>query len=425
VGKICPIPVSATSVERNINFLIEHQCPQCGAPAVLEETDRLFNCQYCRVKSFLIEKSYFRYMFADKAPPDKKLLFFPYWRFKGMFFSCGPGGIQHRFMDLSHQAVKSSVFPVSVGLRSQALKLRFVSPDTQGRFLSPTFTLDRVMDIFDRRYTTGVFKPILHKSHIGESLSLIYSPFYVEKKLYDGILNNVVSTNLPDGFDADHLPGGKPQWQIRFIPTLCPSCGWDLEGKRDAIVLMCRNCTTMWLGTGNQLKQIRFAHVPSSEEPVIYLPFWRIKAEVSGVALTSYADLVKLANLPKVIQKEWHTTGFRFWALGFKVRPQTFLRLNTAFTLSQPREKLETALPDGQMYPVNLPIKEAVESLKMTLAAFLKPRERLIKTLPDIDIRALSALLVYIPFIEKHHDLVHSKYPIAVNKNQLRLSANL
>jgi len=111
-------------------------------------------------------------MFTGKAPPDKQLLFFPYWRFKGMFFSCGSGGIQHRFMDLSHQAVQSRVFPVSVGLRSQALKLKFVSPDTQGRFLSPTFALDRVMDIFDRRYTSGVSKPFLHKSHIGESQSL-------------------------------------------------------------------------------------------------------------------------------------------------------------------------------------------------------------------------------------------------------------
>ena len=364
-------------------------------------------------------------MFTGKAPPDKQLLFFPYWRFKGMFFSCGPGGIQHRFMDLSHQAVQSRVFPVSVGLRSQALKLRFVSPDTQGRFLSPTFALDRVMDIFDRRYTTGVSKPILHKSHIGESLSLIYSPFYAEEKLYDAILNNAVSANLPDDFDADHLPGGKPEWQIRFIPTLCPSCGWDLEGERDSIVLMCKNCTSMWMGTGNRLKQIRFAHVPSPEIPIVYLPFWRIKADVSGIDLKTYADLVKVANLPKVVQSGWDDIEFRFWALAFKVPPATFMRLATTFTLSQPRGKLETELPEGKVYPVNLPITEAIESLKMTLAGFLKPKERLLSTLPNIQIRALSCLLVYIPFIEKHHDLVHPKYRAAVNKSQLRLSGNL
>ena len=68
-------------------------------------------------------------MLPNHAPKGKDLLFFFYLRFKGMFFSCGTNGIQHRFMDLSHQAVQSRYFPVSVGLRSQAMKLKFVSHD--------------------------------------------------------------------------------------------------------------------------------------------------------------------------------------------------------------------------------------------------------------------------------------------------------
>jgi hypothetical protein len=181
--RICRILASATSAERSINFFIEHQCPQCGAPATLEETDRLFHCEFCRVKSFLLEKDFFRYTLPNNVPPGKTLFFFPYWRFKGMFFSCTPGGIQHRFMDLSHQAIRSGMFPVSVGLRSQALKLRFVSPDMEGRFLTPTMPIDQAMDIFDSRYANGLPQPMLHQSHIGESLSLIYSPFYVGEKI--------------------------------------------------------------------------------------------------------------------------------------------------------------------------------------------------------------------------------------------------
>jgi hypothetical protein len=282
------------------------------------------------------------------------------------------------------------------------------------------------MDIFDQRYTTGLSQPILHQTHIGESISLIYSPFYSEGKLYDGILNEAIAQSLPDDFDAERLAGGKPEGRIQFIPTLCPNCGWDLHGDRDSIVLACKNCTSMWQGGGEGLKQIRFAHVPSTETPIVYLPFWRIKADVSGIQLDSYADLINAANLPKAIQPGWENIEFRFWALGFKVRPQTFLRLNTAFTLSQPREKLEATLPEGgRVYPVNLPVKEAIESLKMTLAAFLKPKERLLSELPKIQVRAVSYLLVYFPFIEKHHDLVYPKYQTAVNKNQLRLSGNL
>ena len=181
----------------------------------------------------------------------------------------------------------------------------------------------------------------------------------------------------------------------------------------------------MWQGDGKGLKQIRFAHVPSTEEPIVYLPFWRIKADVSGIQLGSYADLVTTANLPKVIQPGWDNIGFRFWAPGFKVRPRTFLRLSTAFTLSQPQDKLEKAIPKGRMYPVNLSISEAIESMKMTLAGFLKPKERLLSVLPKIQLQAISYVLIYVPFTEKHHELVQPKYHLAVNKNQLRLSGNL
>ncbi|MCK7515939.1 MAG: hypothetical protein MZV70_76205 [Desulfobacterales bacterium] len=65
------------------SFQIEHQCPQCGAPANLEETDRLFACPFCRVKSFLLTRDYFRYVLPAKNPAGKELVYFPYWRFKG------------------------------------------------------------------------------------------------------------------------------------------------------------------------------------------------------------------------------------------------------------------------------------------------------------------------------------------------------
>jgi hypothetical protein len=115
-----------THGEAHINFLIEHQCPQCGAPAIMEETDRLFTCEFCRVKSYLVAKDVFRYLFSSQAPQSKNLLYFPYWRFKGMLFSCAGNGVAHKFVDVSHQAVLSPLFPVSLGLRSQALKLKFV-----------------------------------------------------------------------------------------------------------------------------------------------------------------------------------------------------------------------------------------------------------------------------------------------------------
>ncbi len=407
------------------DILIEHQCPQCGAPAVLEETDRLFACEFCRVKSYLFQNDYFRYMLPNSALENKDLLFFPYWRFKGMLFSCVENGIKHRFIDISHQAVESKYFPLSVGLRSQALKLNFVTPERKGYFLKPTQSFKDVMNIFKHRFSTSLTKPVFYQSHIGETLSLIYSPFYVEDKIYDAVLNKPVTPVLPDDFDAKLLQGGRPGWGIKFIPTLCPDCGWDLQGRRDALVLNCKNCNSVWRPAANGFKKLKFAFMQAKEENIIYLPFWRIRADVTGITLNSYADLVRIANIPKAVQKEWEDVKFYFWAMAFKVRPQVFLRLARNITLAQPQEKLVMELPDARLHPVTLPIEEAIESLTINLAGFMKPQKDLFPILRDTTIKPKSYLLVYIPFIEQYHELIHPELHLTINKNQLALSANL
>jgi DNA-directed RNA polymerase subunit RPC12/RpoP len=414
-----------TFIRKMSDILIEYQCPQCGAPAILKETDRLFACEFCRVKSYLFQKDFFRYMLPNSAPKNKDLLFFPYWRFKGMVFSCVEDGIKHRFIDFSHQAVESGYFPVSVGLRSQALKLNFVTPESQGYFLRPTQPFKNVMSIFNHRFTTSLPHPIFHQSHIGETLSLIYSPYYANDKIFDAILNQPVSSDLPDNFNVTLLQGGRPDGRIHFIPTLCPDCGWDLEGRRDALVLNCKNCHSVWRPTANGFKKLRFATLPTSQENIIYLPFWRIKAGVTGIALNSYADLVRIANIPKAIKKKWEDVEFRFWTLAFKVRPQIFLRLARNLTLAQPQEKLVRELPDTRFHPVTLPIEEAIESLTVNLAGFMKPQKDLFPMLRDITITPKSYLLVYIPLIEQHHEVIHPEFHLNINKNQLDLASNL
>jgi hypothetical protein len=352
-------------------------------------------------------------------------LFFPYWRFKGIIFSCVEDGIKHRFIDFSHQAVESSYFPISVGLRSQALKLNFVTPESGGYFLKPTQPFKNVMNIFNQRYSTSLPNPVFHQSHIGETLSLIYSPFYAEDKMVDAILNQPVSPVLPDDFDATLLQGGRPDGRIHFIPTLCPNCGWDLEGRRDALVLNCKNCSSVWRPSANGFKKLKFAILPAKEENIIYLPFWRIKADVTGITLKSYADLVRIANIPRAIQKRWEDVEFCFWAMAFKVRPQVFLRLARNITILQPQEKLVMELPDARLHPVTLRIEEAIESLTVNLAGFMKPQKDLFPILRDITIKPKSYLLVFIPFIEQHHELVHPELPLTINKNQLELASNL
>ncbi|MCG6911048.1 MAG: hypothetical protein LJE94_13110 [Deltaproteobacteria bacterium] len=402
-----------------IQLRIDHQCPQCGAPAILEETDRLFTCEFCRVKSFLQEQGYFRYLLPSRAPQGKSLVWVPYWRFKGMHFSCTEKEVRHRFVDVSLRAVDLDPFPPSVGLRSQALKLKFVTPESRGLFLKPTVPFANVLKRIERRFASQQPEPVVHKAHIGESLSVIYAPFHIDRKLYDGVLNRPIASAMPDNFDLSKSPEWRRKKGITFLPTLCPHCGWDLEGQRDSLVLHCDNCASVWRPRKDGFSKLNTAHIPDRGDDVIYLPFWRIKGEIAGVDLNSHADLVRLANLPKIVRPAMEKTRFYFWAMAFKVRPQLLLNLSRAVTLAQPNEGLAAGLPSAPLHPVTLPLKEGVESLKLTVSDLIRPKSRMVELIPGIKIVPKSFLLIYIPFHENHHDLVQPTFNMSINKNML------
>lgn len=414
------------------DFLIQHQCPQCGAPITLSETDRLVSCGFCRVRSYLMPQLFFRYMLPHNAPTDKALIYLPYWRYKGMIFFATDRGMQHRFLDASRLAIDFDRAPATLGLRSQAMTLNIVTPDTAGRFIRPDKPFTQVTHLFQNLSVPKSGGTVFHQTDIGEAVSLIFAPFYREKGLYDAVLNKQLGdTETADAAVA--LPGGKPTWKIRFVPTLCPGCGWDMEGDRDSLALICRNCNSVWRPGSEGLKRTRFTTVvPGDAEGVIFFPFWRIKATVDGVALSSYADLVRVANLPRAVQPVWEDQAFHFWSLAFKVRPKIFLQLSRQMNLGQPAvdggddlSRQEPVLPRGTIHPVNLPVSEAVESLKISVASFIKPPKKMLPRLPGISITPERALLVYLPFKEGHHEYANDQFGVIINKQHVALAGNL
>ena len=405
-------------------LLIDHQCPQCGAPATLEETERLYTCPFCRVKSYLVTKDYFRYMLPHAAPAGQTLVFLPYWRFKGSFFVSLPGGIKTRIVDVSQQAVSSPMFPVSLGLRSQTLKLRFVAPENEGVFLKPQVSSKELLRLAEETFTSPIRDPMFAKAFVGDSMSQIYSPFYVTDQVFDGVLNRPVSPAPPEGFDVSKMEGGKPDWRIEFIPTLCPSCGWDLQGEKNALALSCKNCNSLWMNKGTGFIKLEFGLFPAETPDSVYLPFYRIRAEVSGIKLDSYADLVKTANMAKVVQAGWEEKPFRFWTPAFKIRPDDFLFFSRNMTLSQPPKEYVAELPQGEVLPVTMPLPDAVESLKINLASFVKPA-KILQVLDTVQIKAKSVVLVYIPFQKSGKELFQPAFNLRTNKTLLEYAKNL
>jgi predicted RNA-binding Zn-ribbon protein involved in translation (DUF1610 family) len=432
VLKICEslfIAIIAVKKSETGLWQIEHPCPQCGAPVILEETDRLFFCSYCRIRLCLTSEDYFRYFLPPPPLPTKDIFFVPYWRFKGMAFFCKADQVRYGVKDVSFLASTHTIFPYSLGLRPQVLTLRFVSPELEARFFSPEIPLKKVMERIDRQLQfqdeSDLSGPIFYRAFIGETASQIYSPMYVQgHTFHDAILGRPIAPIAESMLDG-LLPFQQAKnWQIKFLPTMCPLCGWDLEGERDSVVLLCKNCDSVWEASQKGFKQIEFGIIPGQEEAVFYLPFWKMEAAIDDLEIQSPADLLKIAHSPKRVEGEREESGLHFWTPAFKVPPELFLRLTQQTTLSPLRGDIRKNFPKSPLYPISLPVSEAVESIKLLIAKLAVDKEILPK-LNEMDVRLNQIHLIYLPFLLIGTDLVQSQTQMSIPQNSLKLGRYL
>jgi hypothetical protein len=312
-----------------------------------------------------------------------------------------------------------------LGFRSQTQKLRFATSDSRGIFIKPELSKSGLIDALNERFCANLPKPILHQAQIGETISLLYAPFYLDGKVMDAVLNEPVSTGSMEEASRLIEHPQEPSWPLHFLATLCPHCGWDLKGERDALTLSCDNCQSTWWPKQGKFEKLPTVFEKSTDPNAVYLPFWRIKADVSQMELRSYADLIRTANLPKVAQPGDEKRPFAFWCPAFKVHPKRFLTIAGHLTGSQLDHELASGPPPGRANHVNLPLQEAVESLKLILTEFVKPRRRMDEMLSSVRVKAKRFLLVYLPFEEGHHELIRSDLKLAIGKNTLAHAKNL
>ncbi|HYA13237.1 MAG TPA: hypothetical protein VEF33_02750 [Syntrophales bacterium] len=420
------------------NWKIEHDCPQCGAPVTLDEADRILLCPYCRTKLYLSAEDHFRYYIPPPGPTSQDTIYIPYWRIKGLSYNVQGYSVSNRFVDTSMLAINLGGTPYSLGLRPQVFKLKFISPETEGKFLEPSSPVQETIKttailISNVPEQTAAFSGLttplstsFYNAFIGETVSMIYSPMYVENNiLYDSLLKRPACELKTS--DIDRLLNSSTQhnWQIAFISTLCPQCGWNLEGEKDAVVMTCKNCDSAWNCKGKGFEKIKFDVMAVTENVSQYLPFWRMKARIEGIKLDSYADLIRAGNLPKAITDSFENLPIYFWCPAFKINPVVFLRWARQMTISQPEGKSDSSFPRMPVYPVTLPMSEAVESIIITIADIVTDKRRVFPLLPQIRITLDECLLVYHPFIDSHNELIHSTMHFSFDKKSLAYGTNL
>jgi hypothetical protein len=357
------------------------------------------------------------------------MLYVPYWRFKGSVFLCNPHGITARVNDASLRATSHPFFPRNLGFRPQALKLKFARPEMEGKFFRPELPLKKLTDFVGNDPPSSArpsaSEPAF-RALIGETISLIYAPIFVDgSEFYDGVLGEPIA-RVPEHFLDDDLPFDPgPNWEVQFISTLCPHCGWDLAGERDSAVLLCRNCETAWEASPQALSPVNVETIPARGGGIHYLPFWKMKVNMVGIPLRSYEDLLTVANASILPKRAWKEEDACFWAPAFKVAPEVFLRLAQGLTLFRFEEEIERRLPQEALSPVTLPSSEAMESIKVTLAHMAVEKRFILSRLGEAVVRLLEHSLVYLPFTSDGIEFVQPQTRCCIQKSHLRFGRSL
>jgi hypothetical protein len=338
--------------------------------------------------------------------------------------------VRQRVIDTSIRATAQTFFPISLGLRPQALKLRFVSSNNKARYLKQQGSFRETLLDGDSPTRNSVepahalSTPL--REFIGETLSLIYSPFVLNKAtLYDAIVKRPVAAASAEDASSSLIFEQPAHRSISFVPTLCPQCGWQLEGEKESCVLACANCDSAWEPSGNSFTHVAYRVGAGKDTAVMHVPFWKMQAAVTGISIASYADLVRLANLPKAIRREWEEKKICFWSPAFKIQPHIFLRLSQQMTALQPEESWHEKLAGLSLYPVTLPVSEAAQSIKVTLAHIIKDKKLIYPLLPAITITIQEYVLMYMPFTITAHELIQPSLGFGIDRTALRFGKGI
>jgi predicted RNA-binding Zn-ribbon protein involved in translation (DUF1610 family) len=398
---------------------IRHACPQCGAPTDLNETERLLTCPFCRVRLFMVPSGMFRYVIPSQIPEAREVFYIPYWRLKGTLFTIGPEAIGHRIMDATSNALDVPELPFSLGIRPQAMRLAFAQSVAEGKFLRPDVPIASALDRIASRMLllSGDRVKGGWRQYVGEQRSLIYAPYYVQDgRLHDAVLGRALPHANADRLQK-YAQDSASNWEIRYLPALCPECGWDLGGAEKGLVFPCSGCGLGWrYGPGRPVK-VPLEWVPGSGGEV-HLPFWRIRAEGKGHVYRSHADLVRWANLPKIVQPRWEEEPAWFLIPAFKLRPELFLRLATQMTIAQPGAVVPGAA-QGKPYPATLSMDEAEKSVRIVFATMASRKTMVLPEITAKEFLVLEQRLTYLPFLEQGRELVYKRLGISLSRSAL------
>jgi len=414
-----------------VDLVISHSCPSCGGPVEMNEADRLTVCPYCEVQNYMAGSRMLRYVLPDTIPEhidSGSIVYFPYLRFKGNIYTCGGKKVGCKVLDTTHQGVESRLLPPTLGLRPQAMKIAMVQKGLPGRFIKRTATPAAVLqraETLANSVIDSVEDTLYHRCFIGETVSCLYLPLYIEdERVHEGVLNRVLGPVEDWLEDPDNVMGFRSQWLPSYLAMICPRCGDAMQGEPDSLIVSCFNCDSCWAEEKGSFRPVDFELIEGGTGHS-YLPFWCISVESAGIEMKTFADLLRVTNQPVIVRDEHQSRQLQFWIPALKIRPKVFITMAKGATLSQLKFPKGTPRLNKKIMRPTLPLKEAVQAVKSVLAETSMNRRDVMPMLPEMSLSVKHTLLVYLPFKDRAHDLVQTHSPLSIARSVIRTARRL
>lgn len=421
-----------------MSWSVEHTCPQCGAPIVFAETDRLLDCRYCRVRSFMVVAHTLRTQIDPRVTGDA-VLYAPYLHLRGNVFFQRGDAVAHRHLHVSPLGADSVVLPPSLGWKTQTQRLRVIHPVEGSTFLRFSRKPQRLLD---DALAAAVGPGGGLRALIGQTTSVVYFPFVRRGGLLvDGVTGDPLARMPPGASFGEHALAHAPRPELHFLGTLCPRCGLPLRGEAASVALTCASCESAWEpeGHGSQAHFVRrgVATVHTRGGSYVYLPFWRlplVPEQVPGggdgaraapaLAFDTCGTFARLTG-QRVLSRKADDAPMVFYAPAFKVRPHAQLRMSARLTLAQREFDARADVPRAHHYPVSLSSREAARTIALTVGELAFHKRDVLPRLAHARPNVGEPSLLYLPFRQHGPQLVEPHLQIGIEPRALEHARQL
>lgn len=399
-----------------MDWEITHECPQCGAPILFREAERILSCGFCKVRSLLRFGEPLRYVLPTSQALDDPLYFVPFWRIKGDLFWNRAGILQSKALDTTRPATDMIRLPLSLGFRPQAMKMRLSFPKG-AKIVVPNLSFQEVFGFLSKSFSflsgqekTGTYGFLSHLN------AFVYQPYYVSGKiLCDGITGQrIPELNTNNTFEIQD----SASYNVNLSPCICPLCGWDLKADTKSSFGICTNCNSVIDLVHDEMPKCEYSIHKGDGE--IYIPFWSIKSTVEALSIKTYADLIRYFNLPKALLPHLEDKEIYYYFPAIRLIPDVFIRVARLITIAQPDCTVEKELQNVESFPISIHHKDAKDILKILIWSMGPNKPELSKLIHRSDIQIIEAHLHFIPFLETHVEFTNPKLKVSFLKGSIR-----